>query len=160
HRRRALLKGDRMREVQSVASIPPGAVRLVGVLAGEPLEDIPVSADVLESTGFKGEHGQTTVVHGSDGPVLLVGLGEQVGPDELREACGSAARVVPLSTPIATRLHSIDLEGGVEAVVQGLLLGSYRYDEYRSSEPSERAPICLVGEVDTDAVAAGVVVAD
>ncbi|HLT95830.1 MAG TPA: leucyl aminopeptidase [Acidimicrobiia bacterium] len=134
-----------MRNVRMVEAPPQEAVRLVGVLAGEPLEDVPVPADTLAAMGFRGEPNQTLLVSGSDGPLVLVGLGDEVDAVRLREACGAAARAVSDEAVIATTLHRLPLDNAGQAVLEGLLLGSYRYDRYKSQNSTTQGDICLVG---------------
>lgn len=135
-----------MREVVHSSEIPEGAIRLVGVLSGEPTDALPVSVTTLERLGFTGEVGSCTVVGGDEESVAVVGLGDVVGVDELRRACGAAARRLPPTAEVSTRLHALDLEGAMEAVVDGFLTGSYSFDAYRSAEPTAHGRLVLVGD--------------
>jgi leucyl aminopeptidase len=135
-----------MREVVHVAENPDGAIRLVGVVAGEPTEAIPVSAPTLESLGFTGEVGSVVVVGGDDDSVAVAGLGDVAGVDELRRACGAAARLLPPAADVSTTLHSLEIDGAAAAVVDGFLAGSYRFEDYRSAGPTTPGRLLLVGE--------------
>jgi len=95
----------------------------------------------LESREFRGAKGQLAVVPGGDlpfGAVAFVGLGDEADAESLRRAAGAAGRMAAPYTSAATTLHLVDVEGSVAAVTLGYLLGSYRFDEYRS-EPKPRA---------------------
>jgi leucyl aminopeptidase len=134
-----------MREVIHAAEAPAGAVRLVGVIAGEPTDEVPLTAATRERLGFDGALGKVMLAAGDDESVALVGLGEVAGVDELRRAMGSAARALPAAVDVSTTLHRLDIEGALEAVVDGYLSGSYRFDAYRSASPGGRGRLVLVG---------------
>ncbi|MGH8962847.1 MAG: leucyl aminopeptidase family protein [Jatrophihabitantaceae bacterium] len=97
--------------------------------------------------GFRGEVGDlAAVLSGSDRqPVLLaVGLGapDAVDADRLRLAAMALARAARGYRRLATTLaqEGIDRGRSVRAVVEGLLLGSYRYPRPGSVDARERAP--------------------
>ena len=144
-----------MRAVKVVDEAPPGTVHLVGAMAG------PDRDDGLEVLGFTAERGSTALA--GDGRRLMVGLGEDLDLDGLREAAGAAAKALPVGTSVATDLHLVDLDGAAEAVVTGFLLGSYRYTEFKSSPPDEPGDLILVGgpvdggEVERASLVAGAV---
>ncbi|MEX0754494.1 MAG: leucyl aminopeptidase [Actinomycetota bacterium] len=106
-------------------------------------------------TGAKGEtlmHVRRDDDRFAAGAVLLVGLGDrsEVTPDVLRRVAARvaprAARFASVATtlPQAVRKH----EEAVAAVVEGMLLGTYRFDRYRTtaSEPEpELAAVELLG---------------
>jgi leucyl aminopeptidase len=135
-----------MREVVHVTENPEGAIRLVGVVAGEPTEAVPVSATTLERLGCTGEVGSVVVVGGDDDSVAVAGLGEVAGVDELRRACGAAARLLPPAADVSTTLHSLEIDGAAAAVVDGFLAGSYRFEDYRSAGSTTPGRLLLVGE--------------
>ena len=94
----------------------------------------------LESREFSGAQSQLAVVPGGDlpfGAVAFVGLGDEADAESLRRAAGAAGRMAAPYASAATTLHLVDVEGSVAAVTLGYLLGSYRFDEYRS-EPKPR----------------------
>ncbi|MEN8113530.1 MAG: leucyl aminopeptidase [Actinomycetota bacterium] len=95
----------------------------------------------LESREFSGKPGQLVAVPGGDlpyGEVAFVGLGDEVDAEQLRKAAGSVGRFAAPYATVATTLHLVDVDGAVDAVTLGFLLGAYRYDDYRS-EPKARA---------------------
>lgn len=141
-----------MRSTQVTASPPAGSARLVGVMGGDPLEPVDVPASVLAATGFGGEPGSVQTSAGPDGPIVLVGLGDVPDTDDLRLAAGAAARTLPGSTDIATSLHSLDVEGALEATVVGIQCGSYSFATYRSNGAPQFGELALVGEGDEEAI--------
>ena len=96
--------------------------------------------DYLTAREFTGARSQLVVVPGGDlshGAVAFVGLGDEVDAESLRRAAGAVGRMAGPYASAATTLHLVDVEGAVGAVTLGYLLGSYRFDEYRS-DPKAR----------------------
>ncbi len=76
--------------------------------------------------------------------VLLVGLGakREAGPDAVRRGIGRVARQLVKRTSIATTLAQAggrNAEEAAQAVVEGLELGAYRFDRYKSKVEDDRA---------------------
>ncbi|MBI4259938.1 MAG: leucyl aminopeptidase [Actinobacteria bacterium] len=108
--------------------------------------------------------------------ILLVGLGErgEGGTDALRRGIGKVAPQVARFRRVATTLAQAadgELEDAVQATVEGLLLGSYRFTRYKTvaQDPSERrelAEVTFLGRERGQATAArraierGVVIAE
>lgn len=94
----------------------------------------------LEALGVKGGSEQVTrmVVPALPvGSVLVVGLGKdrQTWPAEtVRRAAGVAARSLSGVENVITTLSELDLE----ATVEGLILGSYRFSEFRSDRTAPK----------------------
>jgi len=125
----------------------------------------------LRDREFTGGTGQLVAVPGGDlpyGAVAFVGLGDEADVESLRRAAGIVGRFSGPYSSVATTLHLIDMDGAVDAVVLGFLLGAYRFDEYKS-EPKTRANAELrlldagsdaAGAIDrASAVARGVILA-
>jgi leucyl aminopeptidase len=108
----------------------------------------------LSATGFKGKIGELALV-----PTLgrlpaaaigIVGLGpkESAGTDEIRRAAGAAARRLAEHAELASQLHHA-VDGGDESLaaeVQGFLLGSYRYTQFKSDpKPSKIQRLSFLG---------------
>lgn len=77
--------------------------------------------------------------------VLLVGLGKRRGvtPDTVRRAVGKIASQLAEHETVATTLAQAggrSAEDAVQATVEGLLLGSYRFDRYKSSAEDRKKP--------------------
>ena len=100
-------------------------------------------SDYLRSAGFKGAAGELAVVPGGDGvaadAVAVVGLGDRdkVDAGVLRRAAGSAARRLSERTELAVALHET-AEGSEGAVAEGLLLGLYRFNAYKSEPKASK----------------------
>lgn len=114
----------------------------------------PGTADVLTAIGlsdfpvtpaFRGDIGQTLLLATPDQPfsaVLLVGLGRMDGvtPASLRRAAGAAAAATPKSRRVATTLAQVHpTTAAIEAVADGLTLGAYQDDRFKSS-PADGGP--------------------
>jgi leucyl aminopeptidase len=94
---------------------------------------------------LKGKVGDTLLVPNTGdggaaaGSVLLVGLGERpkATADTLRRALGRVAGQLAKRASVATTLPQAagrHAEDAVQATVEGLLLGSYRFDRYKSGK--------------------------
>ena len=121
--------------------------------------------DLLEhyrGAGLKGKLGESLLVPnaGISGlaakSVLLVGVGpkDEVTTDTLRRAVGRAAPQLSRHASVATTLPLAmgrTPEDAVQATVEGLLLGGYRFDRYKSGangdapEPSALASVTVLG---------------
>ncbi len=94
----------------------------------------------LQALGAKGGFEQVTRVVAPSlpvGSVLAVGLGKSrdVWPSEvIRRAAGVAARALNGTEAVVTTLSDIDLE----AAIEGLILGAYRFSEFRSGKTAPK----------------------
>lgn len=109
------------------------------VLAAQPHLDEETVAAVesgLEALGATGGEGQTHRLVVASLPVasvLAVGLGkprDEWPADAIRRAAGTAARALDKVSTVVTSLSAIDLE----AAVEGLILGAYRFNDFRSAK--------------------------
>ncbi len=119
----------------------PGAAAVVAGLGGW------VEA-YLDGVDFNGKIGQTAFVPGTGGfgNVLFAGLGEEADADVLRKVAGIAGRAAQRYESVATTLSALEIDGAVEAVVYGFLLGQYKFVKYLSDpSPSRTATLLLVG---------------
>ena len=122
----------------------------------------------LDGLDFTGKVGQTAAVPGVNGftRVLFVGLGGEVDADVLRKAGGIAGRAALRYEKVVSTISEVDIEGAVDAVAYGFLLGQYKFTKYQS-EPKPAKTVKLVltgvdaaGEVaHAESVAAGVAMA-
>ncbi|GAS93286.1 leucyl aminopeptidase [Mycolicibacterium canariasense] len=126
------------------------AVLVVGVVSGddgprvlgEHLDTAAVAAieSALEALGGTGGEGQQHRLVIADLPVasvLTVGLGEDRDAwpaDSLRRAAGNAARALDKVATVVTTLTALDLE----AAIEGLILGAYRFTEFRSDKTAPK----------------------
>ena len=94
----------------------------------------------LESLGAKGGTDQLTRVIAPSLPVasvLAVGLGkdrDEWPADLIRRAAGVAARSLSGVEAVVTTLSDIDLE----AAIEGLILGAYRFSDFRSDKTAPK----------------------
>ncbi|MFA9429835.1 leucyl aminopeptidase [Egicoccus sp. AB-alg2] len=150
---------------------PPVPADGAGAL-GEAL-GIDLAAE-LQAVGFSGSPGEVVRIPTrgavTASTVVVVGLGaaDDATADHLRRAAaavaGAAERVETLATDLPAALDTAEASDAAAAVVEGLLLGSYRFGTYRSEAPVHRleAVTLHVGDADAagDAVAAAQVTAD
>jgi leucyl aminopeptidase len=90
--------------------------------------------DQLDRQRFTGKVGQVAVL---DPSLIAVGLGEEASADSLRWAAGSLARNLGTIERIGTGLHGVDIAGATRAVVEGLILGGYKFGRYKSTATSD-----------------------
>jgi leucyl aminopeptidase len=130
------------------------AVLLVPVVTGDgdqakvvanPFLDAEAVGEIevaLKALGAKGGNEQTTRVVVPSLPVasvLAVGLGKprnEWPSDVIRRASGVAARALSGVESVVTALSELDLEGAVE----GLILGAYRFSDFRSAKTAPKEP--------------------
>ncbi|MGE2730352.1 leucyl aminopeptidase [Mycolicibacterium vaccae] len=116
--------------------------------------------NALAALGAKGGSEQVTRVVVGPLPfdsVLAVGLGKQrddVPAETIRRAAGVAARALSGVENVYTTLSALDLE----AAVEGLILGAYRFTEFRSDKTAPKEPpvssiVALTTQTDAESVA-------
>src|SRR5688500_11852636 len=88
------------------------------------------SNDLLDRQGFTGKTGQVASL---DQGLIAVGIGPGASADTLRWAAGALARRLGTVGRIGTGLHDVDIAGATGAVVEGLILGGYRFARYKKS---------------------------
>ena len=147
-----------------------------GPEAGPGVKDVK-GLDLLglyAGAGLRGKRGEYLLVPntGTDGlaakAVLLLGVGAKgkADADACRRAAGRVAGQLAKRRSVATTLPQIvrgsDAPGAAQATVEGLLLGSHRFDRYKSRTDG-RAPqlgkVTLVGAGKADAKAARAAIA-
>src|SRR5215207_1788379 len=107
----------------------------------------------LESQGFTGKPGQTCVLPGSDGQVVVaLGLGTEADASvaTYRRAAAALARAADKQTHLAIDVldsvpAGIERPAVAQAVAEGVLLGAYRYTALKSDpEPSHIESLTVV----------------
>ena len=100
----------------------------------------------LDEEDFSGKLGEIVVVPTGERlpfqTLFLVGLGDDLDLEGLRQAAGSLGRRASRTVDLATTLHQVELEGAAGAVTEGVLLAQYRFDADRSAgnvNPGRRA---------------------
>jgi leucyl aminopeptidase len=128
--------------VKIAKTAPAGATAVAEVVYADRLTKVPgVRKAALERAGFAGKVGQTMVLDDGERTRVLVGVGPAaaVGAAELRTAAAVFARAVPRHRRGAFDYPEgldLDDDAGVRAVTEGLVLGAYRYDTFKSSSPA------------------------
>ena len=142
-----------------------------GPEAGPGVKDVK-GVDLLEqfaASGATGKRGESLLVPNTGDQalaakaVLLVGVGPKAAasPDACRRAIGRVARQLGGRKTVATTLPQIvgakDQLEAVQATVEGVLLGSYRFDRYKSKSDGAAqrlAKVSILGGGKADAKAA------
>jgi leucyl aminopeptidase len=121
------------------------------------------------ASGWKGKRGEYLLVPntGTDAlaakAILLLGVGmrDLANPDACRRAIGRVAPKLATRTSVATTLPQIagaaHAEDAVQATVEGMLLGAYRFDRYKSKADGEvrrLGKVTILGTAKADAKAA------
>ena len=122
-----------------------------GPEAGPGVKEIAkaLNADLMEAcgdNGVKGKLGETLSVPSMGRiparSVMLVGLGKRSEAKlaEVRKAAGSASKKLSGFRTVATTLGQVgrSSEGAAKAVVEGLLLGAYRFDGYKTEKKDDK----------------------
>lgn len=107
----------------------------------------------LKALGAKGGAESTTRVVAPSLPVasvLAVGLGkarDDYSSDAIRKAAGIAARALSGTETVVTTLGELDLD----ATIEGLILGAYRFSEFRSAKTAPKdAALSRITVLSTD----------
>lgn len=131
-----------------------GAVHAIGVFQGREdstdptiFNDLsPASVALLDGAGFTGKLSQVVAVpHGEDQLLYLVGLGDEVDREQLRQAAGWLGGATLRVPDLTTSLHVVDIEGAEQAVAEGFLLAQYGFLDYQESETAGTDRLALVG---------------
>ena len=108
---------------------------------------------IRERKVFEGKEGQVSVLpvpEGGGAPkfVILAGLGDEASPESVRCAGALAAKraraeglesiAIPASSAIG---DGLDARGAAQAIVEGVGLGLYRMDKYKSADGDEKSEV-------------------
>ncbi|BDE14692.1 putative cytosol aminopeptidase [Mycobacterium kiyosense] len=123
----------------------PGAtVAAAGeLLPAEAVAEIEAGLQALGATGGAEQVHRLVVSSLPVGSVLTVGLGksrEEWPADVVRRAAGVAARSLGKAESVITTLGELPGEDVGSAVVEGLILGSYRFSAFRSTKTAPKDP--------------------
>lgn len=138
--------------------------------------DLPASTrsalqTALTALNVRGEADEVVRIPSTEGiaarTVVFTGLGtveDTPSAESIRRAAGAALRALSSAGDVALALPT-DNAQQIEAVVEGALLGSYRFDRYRKPEPSPVTRLWVHAQsarskTAKSAVARGVVVAE
>lgn len=112
-------------------------------------EEVSKRVELLNKKGqFKGAYGEifniTTTADGELQDVILLGLGkeEEISKEKIRRAFGKASKEIKRlkSKSVFIRVEfpeSIGLENTLKAMVEGLNLGAYSFDKYKSDKKED-----------------------
>jgi leucyl aminopeptidase len=106
-------------------------------LDGDAVREIETALAALGATGGEGQTHRLVVSSLPVASVLTVGLGkerDQWPAETVRKVAGSAARSLDKVAAVLTTLSALDLE----AAIEGLILGSYRFTEFRSDKTAPK----------------------
>ncbi|KAA0083622.1 leucyl aminopeptidase [Mycolicibacterium sp. P9-64] len=115
------------------------------VVVSNPFLDAEAVGEIevaLKALGAKGSTEQITRVVAPSLPVssvLAIGLGKVADAwpsDVIRRAAGVAARSLSGTEAVVTTLSELDLE----ATIEGLILGAYRFTDFRSAKTAPKEP--------------------
>jgi len=122
-------------------------VLILGIRGDEDKGDF---ADTLELLGFTGEKGQTARFPAGDlatAPVVVaIALPAEPTAEDLRRAAAKGVRLAKNAATVAIALHPAGVDE-VEAIAEGITLGAYRYDTYKTTKPDAKQPVELADAV-------------
>lgn len=107
----------------------------------EALSAWPGLEDSLVATGFKGTAGSTMRVSlpaVTDKPILVAGAGSDIDAEAVRSIVGQVVRATTGFAKLGIVLTG-DTANYPEEAAEGAALGSYSFDSYKTSTPTERA---------------------
>jgi leucyl aminopeptidase len=117
-----------------------------------------VAENFLTASGFKAEAGQTALLPQAGPVAIAVGLGDEpLTQSILRNAAASVAKAAAKLDSLTTALavsgaEDLGADVATQAVVEGILLASYRYDELKGKpeDPQALAAVVIVVPDGTD----------
>jgi leucyl aminopeptidase len=123
----------------------PGAVvtSAGSLLPAEAIAEIEAGLRALAATGASEQITRLVVKSLPVGSVLTVGLGkgrDEWPADSIRRAAGTAARTLAGAEAVITTLSELPGDGALTAAVEGLILGSYRFNEFRTDKTAPKDP--------------------
>ena len=129
--------------IEVSASPSTGTVRGLRVAAsGAVPKELGLDRKTLTALGFEGKAAQVLVLT-KEPPVVAVGIGDPATVDaaRLRDGAAAFARAVPRHASLSTDLADtpgVPSEVAGQAVVEGMLLARYTYDELKSNPSATR----------------------
>lgn len=115
----------------------PTVLGVAGVLNADAIAAIESGVQALNGTGGEGQLHRLVVDALPVASVLTVGLGDAADEwpaDTIRRAAGAAARSLDKVGTVVTALSTLDLE----AAIEGLILGGYRFTDFRSDKTAPK----------------------
>ncbi|WP_421119162.1 leucyl aminopeptidase [Aquihabitans daechungensis] len=133
-------------------SFPSKALVAVAVRSGHLAEDAPgLDLDLASIGGFEGKVGHLLVAATDAGIRLLVGVGEEPDPATFRRIGAAVAKRASsqeaLVVDLVGALEGADRLAALEALTQGLILGTYRFGTYKpSADPAKLGAVSVVAK--------------
>ena len=123
----------------------PGAVvaSAESLLPAEAVAEIEAGLRALTATGASEQVHRLVVSSLPVASVLTIGLGkprDEWPADVIRRAAGAAARALGGAEAVITTLAELPGAGVLAAAVEGLILGSYRFTEFRTDKTAPKDP--------------------
>ncbi|WP_194166347.1 leucyl aminopeptidase [Mycolicibacterium sp. P9-22] len=115
----------------------PAVIGVDTVLDNEAVAAIEAGLRALNATGGEGQVHRLVIAELPVASVLTVGLGDagdEWQADTVRRAAGAAARSLDKVGTVVTALSVLDLE----AAIEGLILGGYRFTDFRSDKTAPK----------------------
>ena len=115
----------------------PAVIGVDTVLDTEAVAAIEAGLRALNATGGEGQVHRLVITELPVASVLTVGLGDagdEWQADTIRRAAGAAARSLDKVGTVVTALSTLDLE----AAIEGLILGGYRFTDFRSDKTAPK----------------------
>jgi leucyl aminopeptidase len=123
----------------------PGALVATGesALSAEACAEIAAGLRARPSTGASEQVNRLVVTSLPVASVLTIGLGkrrDEWPADLIRRAAGAAARALGGAETVVTTLAELPGDDVLAAAVEGLILGSYRFTEFRTDRTAPKDP--------------------
>ena len=129
---------------------------------GNDLETLGVSDSFLAASGFEAKLGQAALLPEQGPVVIAIGLGtEELTAADVRSAAASLSRACEQLESVTTLLPlvaapTLGAEVALQAVIEGFLLASYRFDELKGFPESgshlNRITLIAPDGIDSDVV--------
>ena len=113
------------------------------LLPAEAVAEIEAGLRALTVTGASEQVNRLVVKSLPVASVLTIGLGngrDEWSADLIRRAAGAAARALGSAEAVVTTLAELPGAGVLAAAVEGLILGSYRFTEFRTDKTAPKDP--------------------
>ena len=143
-----------------VRSVPSKAEIVALPVRSDRLGEEPYDVDwkLLEALGFEGKANQVQIVSSESRPTAVVGMGRtgEVTPAGLRSASAAVARAAKGHGWLASSLldavpEDADVAEFAQAHIEGLVLGSYGYYDYKSDpKPSKLKKVSVISSADAE----------
>jgi leucyl aminopeptidase len=122
-------------------------VLILGVRGDDDKGELAATLDLL---GFTGEKGQTARFPSGGlvkAPVVIaIALPDEPTAEDLRRAAAKGVRAAKNAASVALALHPAGVDE-VEAIAEGVALGSYRYDTYKTKPTDAKTSVELTSAV-------------